>query len=161
MRITKSSKIPLLSQKRFAKKQLRLKKVQQQLKIHGEDYVPGKFSGAQSKATVPATECDQESAKDPDSPYVSDAETVTHSKRDSQSSSTHIQDDFCVICGGTEIDGLVGIGIQHQMSSEDIAWICCEICDLWHHVECMGLDPDDISVDNPRYCPDCSPNIAD
>ena len=94
LRITKSSKIPLLSQKRFAKKQLRPKKVQQQLKIHGEGYVPGKFSGAQSKATVPATECDEESANDPDSPYVSEAETVTQTKRDTPTSSTHIQNDF-------------------------------------------------------------------
>ena len=153
LRITKSSKQLILSQKRFAKKQLRPKRVQQQLKVHGEGYVSGKFSGAQSKATVPVTE------SDPESPCVSDDETVLPTTRDTPTSSTQIQEDFCVICGGTEENGLVGIGVQLQMSSEDIAWVCCEICDQWHHVECMGLDLDDVDGDDPWYCPDCSPNI--
>ena len=41
-----------------------------------------------------------------------------------------------MICGGTETDGLVGIGVQHQMSSEDIGFavrfaICGTTWSVW------------------------------
>ena len=162
LRVVKSSAIPLLSQKRFAKKQLRPKKVQKQLKVHGEGYVPLKFSGAQPRDNVPATESDPDSGMNPESSHScdqDDQETVIQSAHDTPTSSTHIVEDFCVICGGTESNCLVGIGVQHQMDSQDISWVSCEICDLWYHVECLGLDFDDVSGDDPWYCSDCSQKV--
>lgn len=67
---------------------------------------------------------------------------------------TRIYSDSCAICGGTQDDCIVGFGIG--FCDEVIDWILCNICDLWYHVKCLGLNIEDVQ-DLPEWnCLDCT-----
>ena len=175
-RIHRAEFIPNSSKKRFTKKQLRPKKVRQQVKKFGEGYFSGKFSGAREHSDP-----DSHIPSEPDSPQHSVPITcqpsvpitcqpsvpITPQQSQPESSqpsiqvheaptaSTELEQDACRICGGTEENRLVGIGVQLKMDAGDINWVCCEICEDWYHAECLGIDFEDVRGDNPWFCADC------
>ena len=70
------------------------------------------------------------------------------------SSSTDFSMESCNVCGGTEADGLVGIGPGLMMIDTEIDWIQYNSCDLWYHRLCLKInDADDIG--DEYYCPSC------
>ena len=45
----------------------------------------------------------------------------------------------CKICGGSEDIGILnkaGSSIGRDISVS-VAWVCCDICDGWHHNQCL------------------------
>lgn len=39
----------------------------------------------------------------------------------------------------------------------DLAYVCCDRCDAWQHIECMGLDPDLDWESKKYFCEQCKP----
>ena len=122
-RVIRSQTIITNQQRKFAKKQRRGKKVKSQIRKHGQGYDSGKFSSAQPDAerdaeditpapttsTAPHTDAKSDGEEeDPLSPTTSLAVEVT---------------DSCDICGFTEEEGLVGIGLGITLPPGDIGWV--------------------------------------
>ena len=55
-------------------------------------------------------------------------------------------DDACPICGGTEENCIVGIGIGLQLDTSDIQWVECAHCTSWFHLECVGIEIHDLML---------------
>ena len=70
-------------------------------------------------------------------------------------------DMTCRICGGSEDSGILnkaGSSIGRDISVS-VAWLCCDVCDGWHHNHCLrnmnvlnvGVGEDDLWI-----CPLCN-----
>ena len=143
-RIIRSQGIITNQQRKFAKKQRRGNKVKSQVRNHGEGYGTGKYTSAQpdvesdaedvipapTSSTTPHTQSDTE--PDPQSPTTSRAE----------------DDDSCDICGYTEEEGIVGIGLGMALPSRDIEWVQCDKCMKWYHLLCLGVEGEDLPEGN-------------
>jgi len=40
---------------------------------------------------------------------------------------------------------------------KDIHWVQCDGCELWLHLNCIGLRPSDVTEDEDFICRDCKP----
>ena len=69
-------------------------------------------------------------------------------------SSTDSSLEPCNICGGTEANGLVGIGLGLRMTSKDVEWVQCNSCDPWYHYLCLNIE-DSEEIGKEFYCPCC------
>ena len=98
-RIMESHRIISEQKKRYAKKQRRGKKATEQIQKHGQGYASGKYSAAQSQYRGSSSE--------------SDGELQGIFPLHKIPSAFHVDntDNSCVLCGGTEEDCIVGIGI--------------------------------------------------
>ena len=45
------------------------------------------------------------------------------------------------------------------MNNNDIQWIQCTSCEAWFHMECLGMENDDIGVDEDWYCDACNSHV--
>jgi len=73
-----------------------------------------------------------------------------------KASTTVQSDDVCKSCGGLESKDGKGV---------DDKWVQCELCDKWHHINCVGLDDKDFEyLDRCKkagkniywFCKDCN-----
>ena len=153
-RIVRSANILRSQQRKFAKKQRRGKKVKSQIIKHGQEYDTGKYTSAQpdleteaedvtpdpTSSTAPHTDVNSDSdEEDPLSPTTTLAEEVK---------------DSCEICGYTEEEGNVGIGLGIPLPARDIEWVQCAECLEWYHLLCLGIEDEDLPVGDWR-CGKC------
>ena len=145
-RIIRSANIIRNQQRRFAKKQRRGKKIKSQVRKHGQGYDSGKYTSAQpdvdsdaederpapTTSAAPLIEADSDGEEDPLSPTTSLAVEVT---------------DCCDICGYTEDEGIVGIGLGIALPTGDILWVQCAVCLKWFHLLCLGIEDEDLPED--------------
>merc|ERR1712223_2249035 len=40
---------------------------------------------------------------------------------------------------------------------KQVQWVQCDGCELWFHLYCLGLRPDQVKEDEDFYCKDCKP----
>ena len=153
-RVNRSRNIIRNQQRKFAKKQRRGKRVKSQVEKHGPGYETGKYSGAQpdidshaedappapTSSTAHLTDPDSDSEPDPLTPTTSLALEVA---------------DSCDICGYTEDEGIVGIGVGIALPPGDIGWVQCEGCLEWFHLLCLGIEEEDLTEDE-WHCGKCS-----
>ena len=67
----------------------------------------------------------------------------------------------CKICGGSEESGTLNKAgsINCKNVSERVSWLCCDICDGWHHNQCLrSVNVLSVSVgeDDLWICPACN-----
>ena len=144
-RVLESLRIVSQQQKRYAKKQRRGKKAGDQLRKYGKCYSSGEFSAAQG----PKSSSSSESLDDVvrcvtpfgDSPPPIPVDTSV---------------DACPICGGTEEDCIVGIGLGLQLESTEVLWVQCTACCERYHMECVGIEMNDLEPDEDWYCEPCT-----
>ena len=140
-RITRSSSIIRYQHRKFAKKQRRGKKVKSQVRKHGEGYVSGKYTSAQ-----PDVESDIEDVAPIPTTSVSHSTDVDSDIDEEPLSAVEVVDS-CEICGYTEDEGIVGIGLGIALPPGDIGWVQCEFCSKWYHLLCLGVDEEDLPDD--------------
>ena len=144
-RIIDSRRIPFKQIQRFSKKQQRRRKTTRQIEKFGLGYSSGRFTAAQTPA--------EDSTSDEEVPFRSATPLTPEPARPESSGESDVA---CPICGGTEENGIVGIGVGMNMQSQEISWVQCDICELWHHTDCVGLDKDEIAEDVEWLCENCS-----
>ena len=74
-------------------------------------------------------------------------ESDTDSEEELQSLTTTLAEegtDTCDICGYTEDEGIVGIGLGIALPPGDILWVQCEVCSTWFHLLCLGIEEEDL-----------------
>ena len=131
--------------KRYQKKQRRGRRNSKQLAKGSDPYSSGKYSGAKS---IFSSDSSSEEDMDPGSPQATPTATPA------ASSSTDSSLEPCNICGGTEANGSVGIGLGLRMISTDIEWVQCNSCDLWYHYLWLKIE-DSEEIGDEFYCPCC------
>ena len=152
-RVYRSKYILANQQNKFAKKLRRGKKVKRQIQKHGAGYEPGKSSGAQLD--------DSESEDEPHAPTTSTAprtDVDSNAEQDAPSPTScfaAVVADSCDICGYSEDEGIVGIGLGIALPPGDIEWVQCERCLKWYHLLCLGLVEEDLTEEE-WYCSECS-----
>ena len=127
----------LAKQRRFASRQQRYSKVARQIRKHGAGYCSGAYSTDQPKFHSSSSSCEI---------WAGLLNDITQP----QSAPLAI----CQICQGTKENCIVGIGIGLKVPLAHINWIQCDKCDLWSHMECVGIAENEIE-DVDWYCIDC------
>ena len=142
-RVLESHRIISEQLKRYAKKQRRGKKASDQIQKHGQGYSSGKYSAAQSQYRGSSSESEEE------------LQGIFPLQRIASALQVDSTDNSCVLCGGTEEDFIVGMGIGIELNNEDINWIQCTSCAAWYHMECLGMGDEDIGQDDDWFCDVC------
>ena len=94
---------------------------------------------APTSSTAHLTDPDSDAEPDPLTPTTSLAVEVA---------------DSCDICGYTEDEGIVGIGLDIALPPGDIGWVQCEGCLKWFHLLCLGIEED--LTEDEWHCGKCS-----
>ena len=130
--------------KRYANKQRRGKKTEDQVKKHGEGYASGRFSAAQTQTRGSSSESDDE------------IEPIMPQHNISPPIPVETDDEACPLCGWTKENGIVGIGIGILLDASDIQWVQCKSCTSWYHMECLGMESEDVGPDDDWFCDVCT-----
>ena len=142
-RIFRSRNIIRRQHQKFAKKQRRGKNVKSQVRKHGPGYESGKYTSAQPDVDTDA----EDVTPAPKSSRAPLTESDTDSEEELQSPTTTLAEestDTCDICGYTEDEGIVGIGLGIALPPGDILWVQCEVCSTWFHLLCLGVEEEDL-----------------
>ena len=152
-RISRSRNILRSQQRKFAKKQRRGKKVMSQIRKHGQGYDSGKYTAAQAEVESDAEDVTPAptSSRAPLTDIHTDSEELQ-----SPTTTTLAEEgtDSCDICGYTEGEGIVGIGLGVALPAGDILWVSCEKCLKWFHLLCLGVEEEDLPAGDWR-CGKC------
>ena len=104
-----------------------------QISKHGEGYSSSKYTAPQ-----------------PDSGNDSEGDIQSSTSRENLPTDptipTSSTDDICEVCGYTEGEGIVGIGLGIRLPPGDIEWVC-DRCDTWFHLLCLDKNKEDIPED--------------
>ena len=152
-RITRSRNIIRSQQRKFAKKQRRGKKVKGQIRKHGQGYDSGKYTAAQAEVESDAEDVTPAPtlSRAPLTDIHTDSEEELHSPKTTLAEEGT---DSCDICGYTEDEGIVGIGLGMALPTGDILWVSCEKCFKWFHILCLGVEEEDLPAGDWR-CGKC------
>ncbi|KAG0055010.1 JmjC domain-containing histone demethylation protein 1 [Gryganskiella cystojenkinii] len=41
-----------------------------------------------------------------------------------------------------------------------MTWICCDLCETWYHVRCLGMSPEEFDVIDRYHCRSCAPRAG-
>ena len=66
--------------------------------------------------------------------------------------------DSSEICGYTEDEGIVGIGLGIALPQGYIGWFQCDECLKWNHLLYLGLEEDDLPEDEWK-CGKCFSSV--
>ena len=149
-RIIRSQNIVRDQKRKFSKTQRRGKKVASQILKHGQGYASGKYTSAQP---------DPESDTDDDTPAPTSS-TAPHTDVDEYplppaiSLAIEISKDSCDLCGFTDKEGLVGIGLGVPIPPGKLKWVQCETCSRWFHLLCLGIENSGLPK-GPYMCDYC------
>ena len=122
-RLKRSKYIASEQRKLFLKKQRRISSNKKKLLKYG----PGYSSGAYSEARKDSDDSEKELE-------------VTSTLCSRPVKNVETEEDFCVLCTGTESNGIVEVEIGLSMENQDIDWIQCSICNAWYNLICLGID---------------------
>ena len=143
-RIIRSQCIISSQQRKSAKKQRRGKKVKSQVRKHGQGYDSGKYSAVQpdvesdAEDITPAPTTSRAPHRDVDSDNEPAPQLPTTSL------AVEDTDGSCEICGYTEDEGIVGIGLGIALPAGDILWVECADSFKWFHILCLGKEEEDL-----------------
>ena len=144
-RIIDSYRIPMKQKQRFSKKQLRSKMTTKQISRFGLGYSSGRYTAAQTPTG--------DSTSEEEVPIIS---VTPLTPEPPQPESSRDSDVTCPICGETEENGIVDIGVGLNKQSHEISWIQCDSCEFWHHMDCICLGDDEMGENEDWLCENCS-----
>ena len=123
-RVMRSGQVIRKQQKKFSKKKWRGKKVKSQISKHGPGYSSGKYTAGRKDNDT--DDCQIEDTKPTSSTAArSDIDIEGEEIVEAPPPDT----DCCDICGHSEQDGTIGIGLGVPLPKDDggLGWVYCEV----------------------------------
>ena len=130
------------------------RKVKSQVRKHGQGYDSGKYSSAQPDVESDAEDITPAPTTSTTLNTVVDSDNEPDPQLPTTSLAVEDTDGSCEICGYTEDEGIVGIGLGITLPAGDILWVECADCFKWFHILCLGIEEEDLSEGDWR-CGKC------
>jgi len=144
----------------------RSKRVFEEVDISTGNY-PSTSGGSSSKKLKVRNPKDKKNMNDKDSPIKGGRKRRTRRENGSTKKSPVNQNHLGNEESSEEEDDdddedeLCAVSVCGRPSGSEVDWVQCDSCELWFHMDCVGLGKDDVNEEEDYNCTKCSKSIVE